>query len=155
MRQHTNTAEMPSRRLLKQYDNTATRVTSGGTNALGNTNPNTLHSNFPSRSDATGVAGKNGVVSFMHNGAAQVISLFFWCERLNRITSAQGWIEGAESAAGYQKTVNQYSLCTFTAPEGVPYFLMATGTDITECLVSSDSDGNNPNQDQAKTGGGT
>ena len=158
MRQHTNTAEMPFRRLKKQYDNTSTFVgsTAGATNALGDTNPNTLNNNIPSKSNATGVSGKNGIVSFLHNGTTgQVFTLFFWNKRLNQINNAQGWIKASEDSTGSTKAVDQYSLCTFTAPESVPYFLMATDTTVTECVVTGDADGQNPNTDPALTGGGT
>lgn len=154
MRQHTNTAEMPTRRLLKQYDNTATKTQGSGqgagTNALGNTAPNTLNSNLPRISDATGVTGRNGVMSFLHNGASQVFTLYFWYGRLNKVTGAQGWVKGAETSAGSTKTVDQYALCTITCPEGVPFFLQATGTDVTECFVSGDSDSTNMNTDFTK-----
>ena len=155
MRQHTNIALLPVRRLKKQYDGTSTWHGNGGANALGNTNPNTLNTNLPSRANATGLTGKNGIVSFLHNGANQTITLYFWSERLNRINTAQGWIAGAETAAGSAKTVNQYALASFTAPEDVPFFLQATGTDITECLVSGASDGANDNTDPTGSGGGT
>lgn len=148
MRHHTNIALLPTRRLAKQYNATAARVTTGGTNALGNANPNTLNSNKPSKRDATGVAGNSGIVSFVHNGASQVINLWFWLERLNNKVPAQGWVKAAEGSAGASKTVDQYALCTFTAPEGTPFYLSCTGIDVTEVWITGVEDQHNPNTDK-------
>lgn len=137
MRVHSNIAFMPTRRLPQQFS----------TNAIGTSAPNTLNSNKPSITNAMGVAGKDGMFSFITDTNAD-ITLHFWSDIVNQKDASKGWILGSEATSGNTKTVPANTLCSFTVPEGALVFLQGSVT-VKNCWVSGSKFEGNPNADMA------
>lgn len=143
-RTHSNIAYMVNRRLPQIYG------AGPAFDAISTSDPNTLHGNKPSRADADGLSGKDGVVSFAHDYTASdpAITLWFWSERINKVNASQGWIKASEAASGHTKTVPGLTLCTFTIPENVSFKLQSDTAGIRNCwLGGSRKDPLNPNED--------
>lgn len=142
MRVHSNIA-LPITRRLPQIFGDSTK------DAVGTTAPNALNSNKPSITDAMGVSGDSGVVSFFHDFTASDpdFTLWFWSEARNRHNPAKGWIKASESASGNTKEVPADCLCTFTIPERTPWFLQSDTAEIRNIWASGVKHQQNPNAD--------
>jgi hypothetical protein len=137
MRVHSNIAYMPNRRLPQQF----------ATNAIGTAAPNSLNSNKPSKRDAMGAAGIDGIFSFITDTNAD-ITLHFWSEMVNQKDPSKGWILGSEATAGNTKTVPANTLCTFTVPERALIF-MQSSLAVKNCWTTGVKYAENPNADMA------
>lgn len=144
-RVHTNIAIMPTRRLPQIFgDATLDAVT--------NAAPNTLNSNKPSVKDAMGIAGREGVISFMHDFTASDpdFTIHFWSDVRNKANAAKGWIKASEAATGHTKEVPAESLCTVTIPEGTPFFIQSDTAEVRNMWIGgSRKYEGNPNADLA------
>lgn len=131
----TDLPELPTRRLSKQFQ--ASDGTKGGAldAAIGIVSPLTLNTNKPRLSDAMGIAPSSGLLHFLHNGASQVFTIWYWNARWNRINVAKGWIKGGEGAAINSKTVDPDSNAAFKLPPNCAYYIQAATSACTEVLV--------------------
>ena len=124
-RVHSNIGWALTRRLAHVYG-TADK-------AIGTSDPNTLHSNLPTKADAMGRAAKSGLVTFAHSGNAQAFTIYYWSELVNKLTAAQGWVRLGAGSAEYTKTVDAYAAGSFTIPEDSLFFIQAGTSTCTDC----------------------
>jgi len=133
----SNIGMMPYRSLAKQYDNAGTAA--GTTKAIGISAPTT-------RAQTMGLTNKCGVNTVLPlDGGTQILNFFLWSQRLAEVNSGNGWAFAGANTAEYQKSTEAKGLSSFTAPEGVPFFIQAATTPITNAFVSMIEDPVNPN----------
>jgi hypothetical protein len=142
----TDQPHLPCRRLKKRFDNAGGK---GTTKAIGTGAPNTLNSNLPTGADAMGLTPESGLLHFMHDGASQVFTIYYWSNRRNAKDASKGWIAGGEGSAINTKTVDPESNASFKCPSKVPYFIKAGTSAVDNCWVhdGGTSDTNNDNTD--------
>lgn len=144
MRTHTNIAEYCNRRLKRLFS--ADGTTAGTSTAIGVTAP-TL------QSQSMGYTGKNGVVSFVClDGGTQNFTLLEWHQGIADLNSGNGWILNGANSSEYTKNCDQLSKISFTASEGVDFFILAGTLPVTDAFVSGTESGSNKN---TFTGGNT
>lgn len=141
MRVHSNIAEFPSRRLLKQWNGAGVFVPAGSTKAIDITAPTT-------RAMSMGLAGKNGLVSITSlDGGNQVYTIYEWHSGIAALNAGNGWVRNGANSAEYTKTCDQLAHISFTITEGVEFFIQVAATPVTECFVSGSEDPANKNTD--------
>lgn len=131
MREHSNIAEYPSRVLNRNFN--------GGTKAIGTAAPTLLN-------QAMGMAGKNGIVSFIPlDGGNQVYTLFVWNAGLAAVNSQNGWAFNGANVSEYSKTCDAKGKISFTITEGEFFFVQAGTTAVTDAIFSGQDCPLNPN----------
>lgn len=94
--------------------------------AVGTANPNTLHSNTPSKNDAMGVVDENEIVSFIHdNASTRTFTVYYWDQLVNSANAAQGWVELGPSSNIYSSPVDPFANASFTLRHNLLIFLVA------------------------------
>lgn len=131
MRMHQNIAEYPARVLNRNFN--------GSTKAIGTAAPTT-------HNQAMGMAGKNGVVSFIpSDGGNQVYTLFVWNSGLAAVNGGNGWAFNGANVNEYTKTCDAKGKISFTITEDEEFFIQAGTTAVTDCIVSGQDSPANPN----------
>lgn len=133
MRVHANIAEFPGRRLLKQFNSNASAIGTGAPTA---------------RSQSMGIGGKNGVVSFVClDGGNQNFTIYQWHGGMAAVNSGNGWVKMGANSGQYTENCDQLAVITFLATEGVPFFIQAGTSNVTEAFLSGFEDPVNKNTD--------
>lgn len=135
----TDIQGLPTRRLSKKF--------TGATKAIGTSAPNTFNTNQPSLANAMGVTPPSGILSFIHDGATQDITVHVWHAGRNRMAASKGWVQVAESAALASKNVQTDGIASLKVAPGIPFFLQAGTSDINNCWVNGREHEANPNTD--------
>lgn len=149
---YTDIAYAPRRVLTKQFDSVGGSKGGDKTKAVGTASPNALNSNLPNINDAMGVSPPDGVICLWHDGASQAFTLYFWSGLRNKLDASKGWIKAGESSTVNTKTIDPESNCEVKCPAGVPYFLQAGTSVITNMAVHDGGEfKGNPNTDVTVT----
>lgn len=115
----------------------------GTAKAVGITNPNSLTSPGPNLSDAMGMSGKSGVVSFCCDVASQAYTIYEWSNMAFKASAGtNGWVLAGANSTEYTKTVDAWAKATFTIAENTPFFIVAATTPANVLLLGGCSQHN-------------
>ncbi|MBY0545805.1 MAG: hypothetical protein K2W95_00800 [Candidatus Obscuribacterales bacterium] len=142
-------AKAPARQLKKFFNGAGTAIDrSTGTKALGVTAPWSLTGAEGNIDVAMGRVPKSGIVSYIHDGADQDVTIYFHSSLLQKLDATQkGWYFGAETASLHTKAVLGKALITFKGPVDAPFFLKAGTTPANNLLTNAPEHDSNPNTD--------
>lgn len=105
------------------------KVFTGSTKAVDTADPNGLHTNTPVPTDAMGIAGSSGIVSFCHlEATAKTFTIWYWNQLVNDANAAKGWIKLGPANTVYQLAVDPAAAASFTVEEGALLYFTADAT---------------------------